>query len=112
MQQYVHAEPDPDVIVKIGDRWMRDVILEVPDEWSRMIHQGYMCLQCYQRFREPYPEVCTLPGCGYRVRENQVRDFDHAYRGEAANDVPTVEETIEKSRRLLRERDIWLPGGA
>jgi len=109
MPPRVHARPDPDTIVHIGDRWMRDVIVDIPDEWVRQIKQGYMCLQCFQRFREAWPDVCTMPGCGYPVKAEQPGDFDHQYRGETRYAKPPVQETLEES---MAARGVWLPGGA
>src|SRR4051812_43231238 len=42
---------------------------------------GRACLKCWEPLQEAFPKVCPLPGCGYRIRDNQARDLDHGHEG-------------------------------
>lgn len=94
---------------------MQDVTVTVPPDWVDRIAKGYMCLECYQPFETAYPEVCTLPGCGYEVAKRQRADFDRAYRGTVESDVPTRAELERRDEETLRQhrmkrKGVWLPG--
>ncbi len=95
-------------IVKIGDRWCRDVVATLPAEWVRQIQAGYMCLNCFQRFPHAYPDTCHL--CGYEVAARQPDDARAEYAGVDTDQVvESYEQSIERSREALKQKGVWLP---
>lgn len=92
--------------IRIGGRWMRDVDVTVDEESLRRMWQGYQCFRCYQIFKESWPEVCSFPGCGYRVRRDQTSDLEANYKGEDTElwkDNPP--EPMDRARKI----GIWVP---
>lgn len=89
-------------LVFIGGRWMRDVDVTISRDTLEKMWQGYMCASCREPLREPFPEVCSLIGCGYRVRDNQRRDLERLYRG-----------VDHEYNDLMRDDEprIWVPKG-
>lgn len=86
---------------------MSDVDVTVSQDALRRMWQGYQCLRCYQKFTESWPEVCTLPGCGYRVRDNQTRDLETEYGGEDTD--LWKDEEWEPVEKRAKRSGIWVP---
>lgn len=51
------------------------------DETIERFRTGQACLKCWEPQRSAFPVVCSLPGCGYRIRERQTIDFQEQYEG-------------------------------
>lgn len=51
-----------------------------PEDFQRM-KEGRICIKCLEPQAEAFPKVCSLPGCGYPIRDRQTHDIGHEYQG-------------------------------
>lgn len=111
MNDRIVTETSQTDLIKVGGRWMIDVDRIISKERLHRIATGYECLNCHEKLTEPYPEVCPLIGCGYRIRDNQRRDFETAYRGEMKNlyEIDEEEDMARSREAILRDKGVWLP---
>jgi hypothetical protein len=107
-------EPDATWLVKFPDgRIYRDGDVSVTEDEFRRMYQGYMCANCYEPFTSPYPEVCTLPGCGFRVKDEQRARLDEQFGGEkwlgpSPSTLARLDNEIDKALSPTKT-GIWVP---
>jgi len=92
-------EADPERIVKIGNRYLREVGVAISDEWFDQIKQGYRCLACFEPQREAFPEKCHMRGCGYKIRKYQADELERHVRNVEMYEPPDELPTEERARR-------------
>lgn len=92
-------------LVKIGGRWMKDAEFVISTERLQRQWAGYECASCFERLSEPFPEVCPLIGCGYRISENQIRDLERDYKGWDKE----FSDLMEGKNEDHTETGLWLP---
>ena len=84
------------------DRAMLGAEIAFSEEDIERFRTGRVCLVCHEPQSTPFPEVCELtlpngqPGCGYRIRDNQLRDFAREF----------TNETIKHGSRIDYEAEI------
>jgi hypothetical protein len=52
-----------------------------PEDFQR-VKEGRVCIKCMEPQEEPFPKVCSLPGCGYPIRDQQMIDLGEGYQGD------------------------------
>ena len=97
---------DPDGTLRLGHH------LILTSEQFEEYRQGYRCLACHTVQDEPFPEVCKEVykdggGCGYRMRDDQLRRIEFEFRG--VEDLWHRDEEAERASRL-EDAGLWLPG--
>jgi len=56
--------------------------------------------------------VCSFPGCGYPVKDQQRIDFSRLYAGDdkyMVTDGELREREAEQAEQRLRTRGVWIP---
>jgi hypothetical protein len=71
----LYYEDDPDRVVIIGGRPLREVKIELPQGLIDRLANGYACLRCLEPLSTAYPDVCPNEWCGYEIKKNQPDDF-------------------------------------
>ena len=108
-------EDEPSWIVRFADgRVFRDYDVSVSEDEFRRMYQGYMCARCYEPFTSPFPEVCTLKGCGFHVRAEQRKELDDRFGGEkwlgpSKATLARLDNDIDKAF-TPKKTGIWVPG--
>lgn len=100
-------EPDKEHLVKIGDRYMRDVDVVLPESWIDMIANGAMCVLCYEPFESTWPIKCRM--CGFEVAEKQADVFRARFAGQVDQYLPNPQDRIDETRRNLEKKGVWVP---
>lgn len=80
-------------------------------ETVEAMRQGYVCMACWERQPQPFPEKCYV--CGYEMRGEQARDWAAAYKGkDNAYRGVNVSDELDRLDELakLRDKGLWLPG--
>lgn len=101
-------EPN-DTVVRIGGREVRDSDLIVSVEMFERIRQGYMCIRCFQPFEAAFPEVCTMPVCGFPVRKEQALELLRLYGGHDSEVGRDPFEEPDRERERWERKGIWVP---
>jgi hypothetical protein len=100
------VEDDPETVVIIGNRVMRDAKLTLGPDMVNAIRDGYMCIECFEPQDESFPAVCQASWCAYEIRKNQRADFDRRFRGEDTELYSGIE--IDPRAKALAQ-GIWVP---
>lgn len=105
-----------DYIVRFPDgRVMRDMEVALERDTYLQLRQGYMCANCYEPLDAPFPEVCSLPGCGFKVKDDQVRFLEERFGGERwIGPSKALIERLQTPPETPRPKNstIWVPGDA
>ena len=76
------VEDDPDWLAVFPDgRVFREAHVSVSEEEYRRMYQGYMCANCFEPLDPPFPDVCTLQGCGFHMKTEQRKLLDTHFGG-------------------------------
>lgn len=92
-----------------------DPDVSVDEDQYMQMWQGYMCAACYEPLDPPFPEVCSLPGCGFHVRDEQRRYMTERFGGyKWVGPSKELVEGLEAPPEIPRPKNsrIWLPGDA
>jgi hypothetical protein len=100
------ALDDPETVVIIGDRVMRDAQLTLGPEMVQAIREGYLCIECFEPQQEAFPRVCQASWCAYEMKKNQKADFDRRFRGEDTELYSGIEHDPRVSALA---NGIWVP---
>lgn len=108
-------EHDAQNMVRVGDRVALEVDVTVTAETLERMRLGYMCAKCYEPQETPFPEVCSLPGCGFPIREKNLEKIAQDFAGERwLGPQQSIEDELaglaERSERR-RKSGIVLPPG-
>jgi hypothetical protein len=52
------------------------------EEDYQRVKEGRVCLKCMEPQEQPFPKVCSLPGCGYPIRAQQLIDLGEQFQGD------------------------------
>lgn len=94
----IDLQDHPTEITHVNGRWVRDFIVVTDDDTVKRIHDGYICIHCFEPFDTAFPAECRL--CHYKVKKNQPRDFERMYKGA---DPTIVTETLDE--RYARDHE-------
>lgn len=103
-----------DTVTFPDGRTFQDADLTLTDEDIERMKQGRMCFNCKEPLEVPFPLICRalkLPtgeavGCGYRVREQQLRDLDAALDNRAVKVIDTNKRLNDEIERM-QEMDLY-----
>ena len=108
----IDIEDDSRTVTDATGRLTLDHVTWLSAEWLDQVAKGYRCLNCYQKFTSSYPDVCSFPGCGYPVKDQQRIDFSRLYAGDdkyMVTDAELRERGAEQAEQRLRTRGVWIP---
>lgn len=100
----VALEPDANSFLEIEGRRYAGVNASVSKETFEAMKQGYVCVLCYERQSEPFPEVCEAPWCHMEIRAKQTELLEKLHQGERwigprSSNVDELERMDEESLR-------------
>lgn len=80
-------------------------------ETVEAMRQGYVCMKCWERQQQPFPEKCYI--CGYRMGTEQRRDWAASYLGkDTSYRGVNISDELDRLDELakLQDKGLWLPG--
>lgn len=75
------VEPDNSSTMEVGVR-RGGVNWTLEEEDFQRVKEGRVCLKCMEPQEVPFPKVCSLPGCGYPIKAQQLIDLGEQYKGD------------------------------
>lgn len=91
--------------------WREEIEAAFNPEDIERFRAGYLCLKCWESQETSFPEVCSLIGCGYRMRDKQAADLEKMLKPGIKQVGPTT-SIAEELDRLddTHERRVHVPG--
>lgn len=109
------VRPSNEVFVdpRDGSKYL-GVHITISPEIFEQYRTGYRCLACHTPQDEPFPEVCKEVykdggGCGYRMKDDQMRRLQYEFRGEV--DLWEGRDEDFERQNWARANNVWLPNG-